>query len=151
MSLDVECVLPCDFWPPYRVICHGGTYSELFRIAKDTHDNECFCQLPLSDHAWVPTGKVSHPSVTRSETPPAGSRRVAMDEKVSKLSAEGCATVAWFFDSEYSDGTCIENSRVIFLKTPCRIRRVILRYPFQYFSYFTFQPCYSRGFQVLRR
>ncbi len=107
-SLDVECVLPCDFWPPYRVICHDGTYSQLLEAARDTHDNECFCQLPLGGHAWVPTGKVSHPSVARSETPPAGSRRVAMDEEVSKFSAGGCATVAWFFEGEGEDkdGTC---------------------------------------------
>ncbi|KAK0214530.1 hypothetical protein IW262DRAFT_1406688 [Armillaria fumosa] len=105
MSLDVECVLPCEFWPPYKVICHGGTYTELYEAAKDAHDNECLCDLPLTDHAWVPTGKWSHSSAVKSETPPVDSRRVAMDDEVSKSNAEGCATVAWFFDGEDSDGS----------------------------------------------
>ncbi|PBK66497.1 hypothetical protein ARMSODRAFT_1021302 [Armillaria solidipes] len=75
---------------PHRESSHGSTFSEPFEATKDAHDNECFCQLPLGDHAWVPTGKAADAWI---------------DEEVSKLSAEGCATVAWFFDSEYSDGT----------------------------------------------
>ncbi|KAK0468653.1 hypothetical protein IW261DRAFT_1573640 [Armillaria novae-zelandiae] len=104
MSFDVECVLPCDFWPSYRAVCRGNTFRDLFEAAKDVHDNECYCQLPLGDHAWVMTEKMSHPSVGRPEAPPAGSRRVDIDEEVSKLSTEGRATVAWFFDGEDSDG-----------------------------------------------
>ncbi|KAK0214539.1 hypothetical protein IW262DRAFT_1300623 [Armillaria fumosa] len=104
MSFDVECVLPCDFWPSYTAVCRGNTFHDLFEAAKDVHDNECYCQLPLGDHAWVMTEKMSHPSAARSETPPAGSRRVDIDEEVSKLSTEGRATVAWFFDGEDSDG-----------------------------------------------
>ncbi|KAK0503549.1 hypothetical protein EDD18DRAFT_1422999 [Armillaria luteobubalina] len=112
--LDVECVLPCNLWPPYRVICCRNTFSELFGAAKDAHDNGCLCQLPLGDHAWVLTGEVKHSSVARSGKPPASARRVDMDEEVSKYSAEGCATVAWFFDGEDSDGSERSSSDILF-------------------------------------
>ncbi|PBK66505.1 hypothetical protein ARMSODRAFT_1021309 [Armillaria solidipes] len=118
MSFDVECVLPCDFWPPYyRVVCHGSTVSELFNAAKDGHDNGCLCQLPpVGYHAWILTEKASHSSVTRFETPPSGSRRVDMNEEVSRLNPEArCTAVAWFFDGEDSDGS---SSGTLFSTSP---------------------------------
>ncbi|KAK0481321.1 hypothetical protein IW261DRAFT_1470226 [Armillaria novae-zelandiae] len=118
MSFDVECVLPCNFWPSYRALCRGNTFHDLFEAAKDVHDNECYCQLPLGDHAWVLTEKISHSSVVRSETPPAGSRRVDIDEEVSKLSTEGRATVAWFFDGEDSDGSEGSSSDTLLSTSP---------------------------------
>ncbi|KAK0228807.1 hypothetical protein IW262DRAFT_1456025 [Armillaria fumosa] len=117
-SLGVECVLPCNLWPSYRVVCCGRIFSELFGAAKDAHDNGCLCQLPLGDHARVLTGEVNRSSVARSETPPASGRRVDMDEEVSKYSAEGCATVAWFFEGEDSDGSEGSSSDILFSTSP---------------------------------
>ncbi|KAK0187400.1 hypothetical protein F5146DRAFT_1142416 [Armillaria mellea] len=103
MSFGIECILPCDFWPWYRALCHGHTFHDLFEATKDIHDNECYCQLPLGDHVWVLTEKI-HPSLASSEMPPAGSRHMDINEEVLKLSTEGHATVVWFFDSKDLDG-----------------------------------------------
>ncbi|KAK0468654.1 hypothetical protein IW261DRAFT_1612825 [Armillaria novae-zelandiae] len=118
MSFDVECVLPCDFWPSYRALCRGNTFRDLFEAAKDVHDTECYCQLPLGDHARVLTEKMSHPSLAGSETPPAGSKHVNIDEDVSELSTEGRATVAWFFYSKDSNRCEGSSSDTLFSTSP---------------------------------
>ncbi|KAG7440969.1 uncharacterized protein BT62DRAFT_1080478 [Guyanagaster necrorhizus] len=79
MSLDVECVLPCDLWAPCSVLCHGSTFYDLFEAAKDAHNDECFC-----------------------------SGRAAMDERVAESRPEGCTTVAWFFDARTRTGSKVQ-------------------------------------------
>ncbi|KAK0187379.1 hypothetical protein F5146DRAFT_1210015 [Armillaria mellea] len=72
-------------------------------------------KLP-GDHAWV----LEETAITKSETPPAGSRRVDMDEVLSNLRAEGCATVAWFLDGEDSDDGTYPRAPSPHIQTSCR-------------------------------
>ncbi|KAK0502155.1 hypothetical protein EDD18DRAFT_1458429 [Armillaria luteobubalina] len=118
MSFDVECVLPCNFWLSYRALCRGNTFHDLFEAAKDVHDTECYCRLPLGDHAWVLREKMSHPSLAGSEMPPSCSRRVSIDEEVSNFHTEGRATVVWFFDGKDSDGSEGSSSDTLFSISP---------------------------------
>ncbi|KAK0502156.1 hypothetical protein EDD18DRAFT_1100642 [Armillaria luteobubalina] len=118
MSFDVECVLPCNFWPSYWALCCGNTFHDLFEAAKDVHDNECYCQLPLGDHMWVLTEKISHSSAARSKTPPAGSRHMDINEEVSKFNTEAHATVAWFFDGKDFNGSEGSSSDTLLSTSP---------------------------------
>ncbi|KAK0214531.1 hypothetical protein IW262DRAFT_276385 [Armillaria fumosa] len=53
MSVEVDCLLPCDTWRLFKVTCCGDTFSDLLRAARQAHDAQCLCEPSPCHDAWI--------------------------------------------------------------------------------------------------
>ncbi|KAK0234458.1 hypothetical protein EDD85DRAFT_955275 [Armillaria nabsnona] len=79
MSVEVDCLLPCDASRLFKVTCCGDTFSDLLHAARQAHDTQCLCEPSPCHDAWV---VAHHPGDSPRAASPS-SLRVNLQVKVS--------------------------------------------------------------------